>query len=88
MNGDDGQQPLDVNFAKDNAANAPSKEFVKYPGEALTRIRETYTLSPTQKTGEVDDLMIKQFLNTLADVAMTVATRKINRQDSHEGMSR
>lgn len=44
----------------------------------LTCIHETYTLASTSEGGEVDKLMIKQFLDTLAEVALMVATRKLN----------
>ncbi len=50
----------------------------------LTRIRETYTLSPTPKDtgdvgeGEVDDLMVKQFISALAEVALAIAVRRVN----------
>jgi hypothetical protein len=88
MNGDNRQRPYCDTPAFDDAAKTSSEGANKSPGEDLTRIRETYTLSPTQEGGEVDDLMIKQFLNTLAEVAMAAAARKINHQDSPEGMPR
>ena len=48
-----------------------------YEEKALTCIHPSYTLSDTQdeNASEVDRLMIKHFLNTLAEVAMTVASR-------------
>ena len=44
----------------------------------LTSIHGAYTVSATQDggTGEVDRLMVRQFLNTLAEVALSVASRK------------
>ena len=45
----------------------------------LTCIREAYTLAATPDAGEVDELMVRQFLNTLAEVALLVASRQVNR---------
>ena len=43
----------------------------------LTRIRNPYTLSPTQaESSEADDLVVKHFLQTLAEIALAVASRK------------
>lgn len=55
----------------------------KSASEDLTRIRDTYTLSPTLKDSELDDLIIKQFLSTLAEVALSVAMRKINSKSNN-----
>jgi len=47
------------------------------PEQALTSIHGAYTLSNTnQDAGEVDKLIVNQFLRTLAEVAMAVASRK------------
>lgn len=48
----------------------------------LTRIRAAYTLARPQEqnadeANEVDRLMVKHFLNTLAEVALAVASRKV-----------
>ena len=50
---------------KDNQENQEEK--------ALTCIRPPYTLFDT--TDGVDELMIKNFLNTLAEIAVSVASR-------------
>jgi hypothetical protein len=42
---------------------------------ALTCIRETYTLASTQKNA--DEIMKNTFLETLAEVAMSIAARKV-----------
>jgi hypothetical protein len=44
----------------------------------LTGIRSSYTLSATNERdrGEIDNLMIRHFLETLAEVALSVASRK------------
>ena len=44
----------------------------------LTRIRDAYTLASPEETdaNEVDRLMVKHFLDTLAEVALSVASRK------------
>jgi hypothetical protein len=45
--------------------------------DPLTRIRNPYTLSPTPaEHGEAEDLVVKHFLQTLAEVALAVASRK------------
>ena len=41
----------------------------------LTGIHPSYTLSGTQN--EVDELMIKNFLNTLAETALAIASREV-----------
>ncbi|MFC1956001.1 hypothetical protein ACFLWZ_05710 [Chloroflexota bacterium] len=44
----------------------------------LTGIPSSYTLSATQteETSEVNELMVKYFLNTLAEIALAVASRR------------
>ncbi|MFC1956486.1 hypothetical protein ACFLWZ_08265 [Chloroflexota bacterium] len=44
----------------------------------LTGIPSPYTLSTTQtgETSEVDELMVRHFLNTLAEIALAVASRR------------
>ncbi len=54
-----------------------SKNRSSYP---LTCIRNAYTLASTQDTSEVDQLMVKDFLDTLAEVALSVASRQINKE--------
>lgn len=46
---------------------------------ALTRIRNAYTLPDTQdeNLGEVDRLMVSQFMHTLAEIALAVASREV-----------
>jgi hypothetical protein len=63
------KQPELVNNSTDNSGENNNPEL-------LTRIRDMYTLSTTQNAGEVDELMVKHFLNTLAEVALSVAARK------------
>ncbi len=47
----------------------------------LTCIRDAYTLASPQEVdaNEVDRLMVKYFLDTLAEVALSVASRKVGR---------
>ena len=43
----------------------------------LTRIRNPYTLSTTPaESSEADEIIVKHFLQTLAEVALAVASRK------------
>ena len=46
--------------------------------DVLTGIQDSYILSAKneQDTGEINNLMIKHFLNTLADIALSVASRQ------------
>ncbi len=45
--------------------------------DALTNIRDAYTLATTPKrANEVDELIVKNFLNTLAEVALSIASSK------------
>ena len=59
----------------------PGKEstefFEKCRLYPLTCIRDAYTLASTQKASEVDQLIVQDFLNALAEVALTVASRRI-----------
>ena len=51
--------------------------------KVLTSIHETYTLPNTEERyNEVDRLTVKNFLNTLAEVALSVAQRKQRMKDS------
>ncbi len=54
------------------------------PGEnnnpgLLTSIHDMYTLSTTQNGDEADEVMVRNFLSTLAEVALAVASRKVGR---------
>ena len=45
----------------------------------LTDIRDTYTLATTPEQGsETDMLMINNFLTTLADIAIAIASRNLH----------
>ncbi|RAL70112.1 hypothetical protein C1G86_1437 [Dehalococcoides mccartyi] len=45
----------------------------------LTCIYDAYTLSATSYQTGVDQLMIKEFLNALAEVALSVASRRLSK---------
>ena len=47
-----------------------------YEEKALTCIHPSYTLSGTNDGNEVDEMMVKDFLNTLAEIALSIASRK------------
>ena len=57
--------------------NLPSQNNIEdlYPG-ALTSIRDMYTLSPTQEDSEADRIMIQNFIKALAEIALSIASRK------------
>ena len=45
----------------------------------MTCIREAYTLTTTSpEIGELDEIMVRQFLNNLAEVALSIASRQAN----------
>jgi hypothetical protein len=50
----------------------------------LTRIRDAYTLAATDEhaEGEVEELMIRHFIETLAGIALSVASRRIGEKES------
>ncbi|AII61447.1 hypothetical protein SDC9_07190 [bioreactor metagenome] len=48
---------------------------------SLTGIPCIYTLSANSDKSEVDQLMIKEFLNALAEVALSVASRRDYQND-------
>jgi hypothetical protein len=43
--------------------------------ESLTCIPTPYTLSATNDGSEIDGLAVKEFLNTLAEIAFSIASR-------------
>ena len=43
--------------------------------ESLTCIPSPYTLSATQEGSDIDELAVKEFLNTLAEIALSIASR-------------
>ena len=51
----------------------------KPTSEGLTIIRGAYTVSTPHEanTNEVDDLMVRHFLQTLAEVSLAIASRKV-----------
>ena len=50
--------------------------------KVLTSIHQTYTLPNTEEHyNEVDRLIVKNFLNTLAEIALAVASRKSKEND-------
>jgi hypothetical protein len=57
-----------MNQPPDKKENAP---------DLLTRIRDAYTLAYTPEcSNEADEVMVRNFLHTLAEVALAVASRK------------
>lgn len=55
----------------------PRKKSPKNDKKVLTSIHGTYTLSNTrERINRSDELIVKNFLNTLAEVALSVAQRK------------
>ncbi len=56
--------------------------------KVLTSIHDAYTLSYTPEcTSEAEKVMVKHFLNTLAEVALAVAARKIREQEEENAGS-
>ncbi len=56
----------------------PENISPKTDENVLTGIHDAYTVSATSdtETNEVDELMIKSFLQTLADISLSIASRK------------
>jgi hypothetical protein len=51
------------------------QEELEKSQDSLTCIPSPYTLSATNEGNEIDGLMVKEFLNTLAEVALSIASR-------------
>lgn len=49
----------------------------------LTRIRNAYTVGDTDdpETEEMNDLIVKSFIDTLAEVSLSIASRKVEETD-------
>ncbi len=49
----------------------------------LTRIRNAYTVGDTNdpETEEMNNLIVKIFINTLAEVSLSIASRKVEETD-------
>ncbi|MFC2072028.1 hypothetical protein ACFLUU_04840 [Chloroflexota bacterium] len=49
----------------------------------LTRIRNAYTVgdNPEPENEEMNNLMVKNFINTLAEVSLSIASRKVKETD-------
>ena len=56
------------------------------PSDPLTRIRDAYTLAATDEAGgaEIEALIVRHFLETLAEVALAVASRRMGRQEQSQ----
>ena len=54
----------------------PVEEDENNPRDVLTGIQLPYTMAGTNEGSEVYELMIKHFLNTLAEIALSIASRK------------
>ena len=65
--------------------NNNSRQSEKPESEALTSIHQTYTLAATDEpeTTETERLMIRHFIETLAEISLSIATRKLNRQEKN-----
>ena len=71
--GQDSHRPIEE--ASQNGAESP-----------LTRIRDAYTLAATDEhaEGEVEELMIRHFIETLVGIALSVASRRtVERESTH-----
>ena len=54
----------------------------KTPDQALTCIHDAYTLADTPD--EADALIIKNFLNTLAEIALAIASRESSNSEDKQ----
>lgn len=51
---------------------------------SLTGIQEKYTMPANSSEGEVDKLMIKEFIKNLAEVSIAVASRDVRERRADE----
>ena len=61
----------------------PENILNKTDENVLTGIHDAYTVSATNETenSEIDELMIKMFLETLAEISLSIAIRKEKGRD-------
>lgn len=61
----------------------PENISPKTDENVLTGIHDAYTVSATNETenSEIDELMIKTFLETLAEISLSIASRKEKGRD-------
>ncbi len=63
--------------------SGPKKNTANNDKNLLTRIRNAYTLGDTDapETEEMNDLIVKSFIDTLAEVSLSIASRKVEETD-------
>lgn len=63
--------------------NSPKENTANNNKSLLTRIRKAYTVGDTDnpETEEMNDLIVKRFINTLAEVSLSIASRKVEETD-------
>ena len=63
--------------------SGPKKNTANNDKNLLTRIRNAYTVGDTDdlETEEMNDLIVKSFINTLAEVSLSIALRKAEEAD-------
>lgn len=63
--------------------NSPKENTANNDKNLLTRIRNAYTVGDTDdlETEEMNDLIVKRFINTLAEVSLSIASRKVEETD-------
>ena len=68
-----------ISRRKEPETDNPTETGENIRQDLLTCIHETYTLSGPQEanTNEAERLMVNHFLETLAEVAMSVASRQV-----------
>ena len=61
----------------------PEKNTDNNDKNLLTRIRKAYTLGDTNdpETEEMNNLIVKNFINTLAEVSLSIASREVEKTD-------
>ncbi len=56
----------------------PAAEHQENDRDLLTGIHPSYTLAAApERSSELDEMVIRNFLNTLAEVSLAIASRKI-----------
>ena len=81
---------MDNDFSKETYRPSETEKMTdpdKYLGNndknLLTRIRDAYTVGDTDdpETEEMNDLIVKSFIHTLAEVSLSIALRKVEERD-------
>jgi hypothetical protein len=68
-------------FSLNSDLDQITEKFQSSRQNLLTCIHHAYTLAATNdsETTEIDQIMIRHFIETLAEISLSIASRKVNR---------